>query len=105
MREHVLRAVVYFEAGWWIAQLLEHDLATAARSLEDLPSEIERFLKVQIVGSREAGIEPFQDLPRAPERFWRMYEHPAGAVRHEQLRINLPGELDANASVDALIAA
>jgi len=105
MSHFELHAIVYFEDGWWIAQILEHDLATAARDLQDLPSELERFLQVQIAGSLEAGLKPFQDLPRAPERFWRMYERHSVAARHEQLWVHLPDELDADASIDALDAA
>ena len=103
--EYKLHAVVFQEGDWWIAQILEHNLATAARGLEAIPAELERFLTVQIVGSLEAGIEPFEDLPRAPQRFWDLYEQAAGRSRHEMRSLRLPGALHATASFDALIAA
>ena len=97
-----LHAVVYQEDGWWIARFLEHSLATACRTLEEIPAELERFLTVQIVASLESGVEPFQDLPRAPQRFWDLYEQAAVDGRHEIRRFRVSG---ASASCDARIAA
>lgn len=100
-----LRAVVFREDGWWIAQILEYCLATACRTLEEIPAELERFLTGQIVASLESGIEPFKDLPPAPQRFWDLYERSSPEGRHEIRRFRLPEGFPANASVDALIAA
>ena len=66
-----------------VAQVLEYNLATAAKSLEAIPAELERFLTVQIVGSLESGMEPFEDLPRAPQRFWDLYEDSSVQFRHQ----------------------
>lgn len=59
--------------GWWVAQCLEHDLATQARTLDDLQREIMRLLTAHISSCEELGIEPF-DLPPAPTEVWRRYE-------------------------------
>jgi hypothetical protein len=48
--EYKLNAVVFQDGDWWVAQILEHNLVTAARGLEAIPAELERFLAVQIVG-------------------------------------------------------
>ena len=76
-----LHAVVFREGDWWVAQVLEYNLATAARSLEAIPAELERFLTVQIVGSLECGVEPFEDLPKAPQRFWALHEKAGARAR------------------------
>jgi hypothetical protein len=103
--DYKLHAVVFQDGDWWVAQILEHNLATAARELQAIPSELERFLTVQIVGSLEAGVEPFGDLPRAPQRFWDLYEQATRSAHHETRSLRLPGALQATASFDALIAA
>ena len=103
--KYSLRAVIFRDGDWWVAQLLEYNLATAARSLEAIPAELERFLTVQIVGSLEAGVEPFEDLPKAPQRFWDLYEQSSAQSRHETRSIKLPEASHASASFDALIAA
>lgn len=69
-----IRAVLFEEEGWWVAQCLEYNVATQAKSLEDLRYELERILLGHLVVSAENATEPFQNLPPAPQRFWRMYE-------------------------------
>lgn len=67
---HVFHVVLFKDRGWWVAQCLERNLATASRDLRELPSKLEAVLKVQIEADRAAGIEPFSALPQAPRRFW-----------------------------------
>jgi hypothetical protein len=87
MPECTIRAVVFREGEWWIAQCLEHDLVGLARTLEDLPDELRKQLRTQVEASLAAGAEPFADLPAAPARFWRMYE-----VAEIQARSSSPEE-------------
>jgi hypothetical protein len=102
--EHNLHAVLFPEGGWWIAQVVEYNLATAARRLEDLPDELERFLTVQIVGTFEAGVEPFCDLPAAPVRFRDLYAEAARSVEPERRLLRLPAEVPIRASVEMVVA-
>jgi len=103
--KYSLHAVVFRDGDWWVAQILEYNLATAAKSLEAIPTELERFLTVQIVGSLESGLEPFEDLPKAPQRFWDLYEQSAVRSRHEKRSVKLPEAWHTSASFDSLIAA
>jgi hypothetical protein len=73
-RQHVFHVVVFQDRGWWVAQCLERNLATASQDPADLPGKLEVVLKVQIEADQEAGIEPFSALPQAPRRFWRMFQ-------------------------------
>src|SRR5262245_26183641 len=68
-----IRAVVFQDSGWWIAQCLEYDLCTSAKSREELTRKLVAQLRLQIVLDLTRGKKPFQDLPRAPQRFWEMY--------------------------------
>lgn len=58
---------------WWIAQCLEYDIATQARSLPALQKEIERVLAAHVAISTELGREPFAGLKPAPKEFWDLF--------------------------------
>jgi hypothetical protein len=74
MTEPRIRALVFKEGDWWIIQLLEYDLATQVRHLEDVPSEFRRLLLGQMAANATLGVEPFHGFSKAPRRFWEMYE-------------------------------
>lgn len=74
MTELKIRAVLFQEEGWWVAQCLEHDIAAQARTREDLLYELERILVGHFFISAEKGKLSFSHLPQAPLRYWAMYE-------------------------------
>ena len=69
-----IRVVMFQESGWWCAQCLEYDIATQAPTIEKLKQELELALTVHADLALERGQEPFQILPRAPERYFQMYD-------------------------------
>ena len=75
MADLKIRAVLFQEEGWWVAQCLDFDIAAQAKTQADLLYELERILIGHIVISSEKGLRPFERLPRAPRRYWAMYEH------------------------------
>ena len=74
MNEPRIRAVVFREGDWWIIQVLEYDLATQVRRLEDVPSEFRRIILGQMAANAAIGTEPFYGFSKAPRRYWEMYE-------------------------------
>ena len=74
MPEYRIRAVVFKEGEWWVAQCLEHDFAAVSKSLEELPGELQWAVTAQITISLERGIQPFHGYSPAPRRFWEMFE-------------------------------
>jgi hypothetical protein len=74
MNESCIRAVVFREGDWWIIQLLEYDLATQVRLLEDVPGTFRRLILGQMAANAEMGTEPFHGFSKAPKRYWEMYE-------------------------------
>lgn len=74
MKPVQIRAVVFGEGDWWIIQLLEYDLATQVRRLENVGGEFRRLLLGQMAANAALGVEPFHGFSRAPKRFWEMYE-------------------------------
>lgn len=74
MADLKIRAVLFQEEGWWVAQCLEYDIAAQARTQDDLLYELERILVGRIQISAAKGRQPFENLPKAPSRYWAMYE-------------------------------
>ena len=74
MPEYRIRAVVFKEGDWWVAQCLEYDFAAVSRALEELPGELEGAVATQIEISLERGIQPYHGYSPAPRRFWEMFE-------------------------------
>ena|SRR3972149_3170253 len=66
-------AVIFREGVYWVAQVLEYDLATQAKSLKDLQYELQRTLIGHVVASTEADQVPFERLAPAPKRYWEMF--------------------------------
>lgn len=89
MPERTIHALVFREGDWWVAQCLEHDLVGLARTLDELPDELCRQLRMQVEISLEAGVEPFISLPAAPARYWKMYE--AAEVRAQSSPVGETG--------------
>jgi hypothetical protein len=80
MNEPRIRAVVFKEGDWWIIQLLEYDLATQVRRLEDVPDEFRHLLVAQMAANTAMGTEPFHGFSKAPKRYWEMYERARALV-------------------------
>jgi hypothetical protein len=79
-----IRAVVFQDGERWIAQCLEYDLCTSAEDRKELTRKLASQLRLQIVLDLAKGKKPFQDLPRAPQRFWEMY---SGSTPDELVQI------------------
>jgi predicted RNase H-like HicB family nuclease len=68
-----VRTVIFREGDWWVAQCLEFDIATQAKTLKDLAYDLQRVLVGHMVVCRQEGITPFTNLPKAPEKYWEMF--------------------------------
>jgi hypothetical protein len=65
----------------WVAQCLEHDIATQAGSLPDLLDMLDHALDAEWAFSDERGLEAFKRLPPAPKKYWDRWEE---AYKHQQ---------------------
>ncbi len=82
--EQKIHAVIFRSGEWLVAQCLEYDIATQARDLGALLYEVERILTAHVLVARHEGAEPFTNLPKAPKRFWKMYQE--AGVKLEPVR-------------------
>jgi len=71
--EEVIRAVLFKEGEWWVAQCLDVDIAAQAESERDLYYELGRLLVGRILAGEKLGVDPFASLPPAPRRYWDMF--------------------------------
>ncbi len=58
---------------WWVAQCLEYDVATQARTLDGLKHAVRHLIDGHAAVSRKFGLEPFQGLDPAPEPYRRAF--------------------------------
>lgn len=59
-------------APWYVAQVLEYDLATQAKSVDAVVVEIERMIVAHIVCCEQESIAPFS-VPPAPKTYLDEY--------------------------------
>jgi hypothetical protein len=80
-----IHILVRRERDWYVAQFLEYDFATQAKSLWRLVSEIDEALRFQIEESERTGRDLFYGYAAAPDKFWKMYAE-AEEIRPPQFR-------------------
>jgi hypothetical protein len=88
-----LSVLLFKEDDWWLAQCLEYDLCSQAKTPEDVLYEFERTLLAQILISIEANEEPLAGIDPAPEEYWKRF-HASGV--QAQIIKRLPFRLPAN---------
>lgn len=91
--EYTVRVVTFREGDWHVAQCLEWDLATQARTEEELSGAVQRLLLAQLDAAHRTGREPFANLPAAPLRFHKMWEATATPPATVPLVSEVPAHL------------
>lgn len=74
-RKITLRALMFKSGEFWMGQCLEYDIAAQAKTVTDLPYQLERAIVGHIVIALDNKMEPFESVPPAPSRFERMFEN------------------------------
>jgi hypothetical protein len=93
MIEPTIHVVVFREGGWWIVHLLEYDLASCVRRLEEVEDHLKLLIVAQTAGNLEIGTEPFYGFAPSPRRYWKAFE--AAQVQLEAIQIEFPPDLAA----------
>jgi len=73
-RKIPIRAVVFQEVDWLCVQCLEYNLATQARTLCQLYKGLHRLILGHIAVRLRHNQRLFAGLPRAPRKYWEMFE-------------------------------
>jgi hypothetical protein len=77
--DYTVRAVAFKNGQNWVAQCLEYDIATQAKTLDALLYELERIVVAHLFVT-DGEDSPFAGLPKAPKRFWEMYRNARSKV-------------------------
>lgn len=91
MEDVRIRAILFEEAGAWCAQCLEYDIAAQARTEPELRKELASVLTTHFLASAKFGQEPFLGLPKAPARFFEMYEGASLGAKSEEQSVGAAG--------------
>lgn len=84
-----ISAVLYEEGDWWIGQCLQYDITAQANSLPELQYELERVLFAHLCAGMAENRTPFEGLPPAPQKFWRMWQA-GSAIERRNLSFGPP---------------
>ena len=85
-----LRVLVRKDGDWWVARGVDHDIATQARTSEDLQYDFERMLVTQLIVDAQHSRPPLSSVPRAPAEVERAWQEGLTAVLPPVHRANLP---------------
>jgi len=99
---YTISVVVFQDGPWWVAQCLEYNIGTQAKSLPDLYYEVERTLVGRLTVAAELRVDPFESLPPAPKRYWTMFEHAKLHLSRDRLPFRMPASLASRVPVPEL---
>lgn len=86
-----IRVLVLREGDSYVAQCLEFDIAAQGKTIPEVNRAFELTLKGQVALDLQKGKRPFEGIPRAPERYWEIFEK---ALKIEDKEpISLPSEV------------
>jgi hypothetical protein len=83
-----IRAVIFPEDNVYVAQGLEHDICTFGRTVEIAQRRFVRALVSTAAVCLEQQKECMQGIPRAPQKYWDMFDQ--AHVRVELERVDEP---------------
>jgi len=73
-RRYAVKAVVFQEGEWLCARCLEYDFVVQAKTLQQLSRNLQLFVAGHIALRVQHAQQPFQDLRRAPDKYWAMFK-------------------------------
>jgi|GraSoiStandDraft_11_1057310.scaffolds.fasta_scaffold1097691_1 hypothetical protein len=91
--EH-LRVIVYREGDVYVAQCLEHDIATQG---SDIPAALERLdltIDAECAISKETGGKAFERIPSAPNYFHTLWDKRSMTLTHVHLPVGHHFEME-----------
>ena len=71
---NTLHFVLFEEQGAWVAMCLERYIGTQGGTREEAMRGLQCVYRAELDLSLERTGTPFGDIPRAPEKFWKMHE-------------------------------
>lgn len=85
-KENTVRVIVFCEADQYVAQCLEYDIATQAKSIEAVIDRMELTLDAEFAHCAEADVEAHTAIAPAPNYYHELWESRYASLE----RIKLP---------------
>jgi hypothetical protein len=87
-RRYVIRAVIFQDGDWLCVQCLDYDLAAQAKSLSQLNKAFHRLIIGHVALRLRHKQRPFQGLPRAPQKYWVMFQRSKLSLPAQMFPVN-----------------
>jgi predicted RNase H-like HicB family nuclease len=68
-----IHVLILQEGEWLVAQCLEHDIATQAKTVPELVYQFQSILVGHILAAKHEGTS-LGDLPMAPQQYWDQWQ-------------------------------
>jgi hypothetical protein len=82
-----IRVIVYREGEVYVAQCLEHDIATQAADIPAALARLELTIDAECAISKEAGGKAFDNIPAAPNYFHGLWDKRSMTLTHVQMPV------------------
>lgn len=69
-----MNAVAFQDGEAWVVQGIEYNLVAMARTVQDIPKAFTNALVERMVVAEHLGVDPFEGVGAAPQRFREMYD-------------------------------
>ena len=69
-----LKIILFQGKESWVAQCLDYDVAAQGRTVVDALEEFERVFVYQLILYLDVGKDPLEELQKAPEYYWRVFQ-------------------------------
>jgi hypothetical protein len=84
--EHI-RVIVYREGEVYVAQCLEHDIATQGSDITGVLARLELTIDAECAVSKEAGGQAFDNIPAAPNYFHTLWDKRSLTLTHVKMPV------------------
>lgn len=80
-----MNAVAFQEGDVWVVQGIQYNLVAMARSVQDIPTAFVNVIIERLLVAEHLGVDPFQGIAPAHDRFHKMFEAAVTEVKPTNL--------------------
>lgn len=89
-----IRVIVYREGDVYVAQCLEHDIATQGAGIPAALDRLDLTIDAECAVSKEAGGRAFCDIPSAPNYFHTLWDKRSMTLAHVKMPVGHHYQMD-----------
>lgn len=85
-----MHVVIFQRDKWWIAQCLQYDIGAQAMSAPEVVYQLQRSLVGHVVICAAESMEPFSNLPPAPDFYWDKWKGAKISLQYPEEPFRVP---------------